>query len=53
MLRTVVFDANLPFLPSHVYAADEGAVFIDDKDLSLRSRKPGGDQQQPRPGFLW
>ena len=33
MLRTVVLDADLPLLPSHVDAADEFAVFVDDNDL--------------------
>jgi hypothetical protein len=44
MLRTVVLDADLPFRPSHVDAADELAVLVDNNDLRLRFRKSSGDQ---------
>ncbi len=52
VLRTVVLDAHLPFRPAHVDATDEAAVLVDDNDLRLRLRKPGGDQQKACPGFL-
>src|SRR5689334_19730566 len=52
MLRTVILDADLPLLPSHVDAANEFAEFVENDDLRLGLRKPGGDQQQARPGLL-
>ncbi len=53
MLRTVVLDADLPFRPPHVDAADERAVLVDDDDLAFCGfGNPAAIEQQPRPGFL-
>ena len=50
-MGALVVHGDFDLLPTHIGLRDELPVLVEDRDLRLRAREAGPDEQQPEPGF--